>query len=65
MVKLVRALNIGDDDMVAEIYADSKDEVVAGMTVEGAGRPLAAGSSAYTADGDVAILNSAGEWRWQ
>ena len=62
MVKLISVKSNGKDGVVAELYADSKDEVTPTMTVENSQGRLSAGSMVYTADGDVGILKSTGEW---
>lgn len=66
MVRLVaiKGPNINETDCVVEIYADSKAEVTADMVVEGLERTIAPGSVCYTADGNVAIYKSTGEWSW-
>lgn len=50
----------------ASLFADSKDEVVDGMSVIGldSSYTLAAGSSCITADKEFAFLDSEGEWHW-
>lgn len=66
MVRLVviKGPNTNDTDSVVEIYADTKSEVTPDMVVEGLNRAIAPGSMCYTADGQIAIYTSTGEWSW-
>lgn len=68
MLKLIETKNnfVEGDKKLCDIYADDKNEVVAGAKVEGLGdiSKLAAGSTCYTSALDVGVLKSDGTWAW-
>ena len=51
---------------VVKLFADAKEDITDDMTIEGMpeGYSLDAESWVITAEGDIGILNSAGEWNW-
>lgn len=53
----------GVTKIVGTVFADTKDEVVSNMTINGA--LLDYGSVAYTKSFDVALLGSDGNWTWK
>lgn len=62
----VKVLNVSEkraDKIVATIIADAKSEVVSGMKL--GDDEFTFGSVALTVAGDVALLDSEGDWHWQ
>ncbi len=61
--------DFGEKTVVAKLFADSKEDVTTDIidgTLENKpeGYTLDAESYAITADGDIAMLDSTGEWHW-
>lgn len=62
----VKVLNVSEkraDKIVATIIADAKSEITSDMKI--GDDELALGSVALTVAGDVALLDSEGDWHWQ
>ena len=66
MVKLMSMTETTDNAYRIEAFADTKEDVTSGMTIEGfpANATVDAGSSIITANGDIALCKSDGTWNW-
>lgn len=56
--------NTNDTRMVYELFADTKNEVVPGVKVEGLEGTIPVGTKLHTAAGEVARMTSSGNWVW-
>ena len=62
-IKIVHVERTEKGKILGTICADTKEEVVSGITFVG-GATMDFGSMAYTVSGDIAILDSDGDWNW-
>lgn len=68
MIELLKIRQSNGVNVMADLIADTKDEVTdSNMTIGGltSNAVLIIGSTVLTADGHYAIRNSSGEWVWQ
>lgn len=69
MVKINKIVHVeANNKIVADLYADSKDDIIDGIEpIIGlpAGKSLSEGSTAFTADMEFGILNSSGVWNFK
>lgn len=65
-VKVMERTNGQPTKAIVSAFADTKTEVTSEIEIEGVpdGCALVAGSSMLTANGDVALMKSTGEWNW-
>jgi len=64
-VKIIDIIDKEENGWVCLLFADSKESdlsVVEGLPVD---KVLLAGSILYSGSGDIAFLNSSGEWTWR
>ena len=64
---MVKVLNITQGqvgEIIAELFADSKDDALTNIIGMPEGARLGAGSSMITSAGDFAFLRSDGIWNW-
>jgi ethanolamine utilization microcompartment shell protein EutS len=69
MVKILKINQYSHKDgkqlLLAELFADSKNDDFTKIVGVGGNEALAMGSSVLTAEGDFALLDSTGTWKWQ
>lgn len=64
-MKIIDIIDKEENGWVCLLFADSKESdlsVVEGLPVD---KVLLAGSILYSGSGDIAFLNSSGEWTWR
>lgn len=57
-------IDINGDKARVTVFADAKTDVTLEAVTQLAGREVEIGSSAITADADIAFLKSDGTWNW-
>ena len=64
-VKVINQTVESQGKVRAELFADTKSDDLSVIPELLQGAELTAGSSVFTATGDIAFMNSNGEWVWQ